>query len=238
MVAEPSFVDSLFQSPLIWILIMGVLIYFIIKELNRPKQKEEEPDFGVKFRAKRVKEHLDKREKSFAVKPMKPTFLFWDIFPIGKIITTEDVPQVEKDKKGNDLISYYLTIIKYRKLGLWAWIKDIFGFGYVRLMANRDSINISYDERTKKGRYTIGRDSYFRERGGLLFLSRETGKKFLDEINADRDYENAKGILSDVPRRLSNLNPSQAMFTERMELEELLKARAKQRQKETWAGGG
>jgi hypothetical protein len=238
--ANEDLVTIIINQPLFWFVIILIIAYFILKEYNRGRlAPEQAPDFGVKYRAARVKEHLDKREKTLGEKPEHKTLLFRDINPLGRVLYTELVPQILNDKAGNKTDHQInLQLITFRRFGFTNWLLALLGFGHNRLLVDAESIQSTFDMKEKYGRYTIGRECYFRERGGLLFLSRETEKRFIDEINADKDYENAKGFVSDFPRRLSNLHPAHAAGTDTLELQQALEEKKKVSDRKRWVGGG
>ncbi len=243
MPEEDLFVMVL-NNPLFWILIMGIVMYFIVKELNKGKLKpEQKPDFGVKVRAKRVEEHLKKREKALAWKPEARAIIYMGIRPLGRIKKIEEIPQMIRSsnpstKKKKDKAELedqiFLWVLYYRRLGIWNWVMDFFGFGKQKILVDKDSILSNYDSDKKQIEYVIDRDAYFRERGGVLLLSRDPERVFIDEINADKDYENAKGFVSDFPRRLSNLHPSHAVTGDTMELESSLTEKAEEKKRFLW----
>lgn len=229
-------IGIIFSHPLTYILIIFIGLYLILRELNKGKLKpEQKPDFGVKYRAARVKKALEKREKAFAIKPKK-AYLYRDIFRIGKITSIELIPL----KYGNPKVvkEEMLYSIVYRGFGLWNAIKSSLGFSKNRILVDDTTIQRVFSNPKKEIHYTINNNILMRERGGVLIASKDGEKRFIDEINADLDYENAKGFVSDFPRRLSNLHPSQAMKTEQMELEEGLEAKAENRKRFFWSKGG
>jgi hypothetical protein len=222
-------ISLIINHPLFWVAVMGIIVLFIVKEINKGKLKPEQyPDFGVKYRAKRVKEHLDKQEKTFSIK-LKKAFLFRDVHRLGKIKSVIEIPHTNPD---------YLYTINYRRFGLWNWFISIFGFGKQRIVVDDKNIKSVFNDKTKAIDYIINKDIKFRERGGLMILSAKAETRFIDEINADRDYENTKGFVSDFPRRLSNLHPAHAMGTDSMELENDLSEKTEQKKRFFWSKGG
>lgn len=222
---------TVFNHPLTYIIVGGVLIYLIIKQLNEGKLRpEQKPDFGVKVRAERVKKHLDKRDKAFAVKPKK-AYLFRDVFKIGKIVSIEDIPI-----KGNpkELMIYSIA---YRRLGFFNWLISSLGFGRQRIFVDDQHIKGAFNDKTKSIDYVINKNIRFKERGGVLILSSRDESKVIDEINSDQDYENLKGFVSDFPRRASNIHPAHAMKTDTLELESDLEERGEAKKRFSWGKG-
>jgi len=210
----------------------------------RPEQK---PDFGVKFRAKRTQEHIKKREQAFAIKPKK-AFLFRDVFKLGKIKTVEKIPansnieigqgRNKKTIKMDVKDQIMLYSISYRRMGWFNWFMNFIGFGTKRILVDDKHIEKVFDDKDKETQFIINDRIYFRERGGLLILSGTSEQHFIDEINTDADYENAKGFVSDFPRRLSNLNPSHAIHTDTLETEQLLEEKSKRSFVDKFRRGG
>jgi hypothetical protein len=233
----------IFNHPLTYIAIGGLLIFFIIKEVNRGKLRpEQKPDFGVRYRAKRVADHLKKREKALSWSPETKALLFNGIRPIGKILKIEEIPQIVKasktnpsKKKGTQL---YIWIIRYRRLGFMNWLISQMGMGRQTLLVDKDSIKSTFNDFRKYIQYVIDKDAFFRERGGMLILSRDPERVFIDEINSDKDYENAKGFVPDFPRRLSNLHPSHAIHTDTLEVEQQLEEKSKRSFMDRFRKGG
>lgn len=222
-----------FNHPITYLIIIIIGTYFILGRYNQGKLKpEQKPDFGVKFRAKRTKEHLDKREKCFAEKFTEyKAKLYHGIRPLGRVLTLENIPR-------NNPSNVMLYLLTYRRFGFGAWFLSLFGFGKNRILVDSDSVPETWDEDKKEVKYVIDKHCFFRERGGIMFLSKDIHKKFIDEINADADYENAKGFVSDFPRRLSNLSPAHAMKTDTMELDSQLDERAEDKKRFIWGKGG
>lgn len=202
----------IFNHPLTYIIVIIVGFVLIINKINEGKLRpEQKADFGVKYRASRTKKHLDKRGKALAIK-VKKCFIFRDLHKIGKVLSIEDIPT-------NPEMLYAIT---YRRLGFFNWFISIFGFGCIRIIMDEKNLSKGYNKTSDSTDIVLNTNLRFRERGGTLILSRDAEKKLIDEINADADYENAKGFVSDFPRRLSNLHPTHAMSTDTLELEENL----------------
>lgn len=229
----------IFNHPLTYIIIGGVLIIYIIKTLQagrlRPEQK---PDFGVRYRAKRTKDHLDKRLAAFGFKPDKKTILYYGYRSLGKVLKFDEVNITHrKNPHPEQLI---LKVITYRRFGLTNAIKSYFGRGRQRIIVDETVLQEGEEKIARKRFNTISipSNAFFRERGGILFLSKDAEKQFIDEINADADYENAKGFVSDFPRRLSNLHPAHAANTDTLELEEQLEEKKRRSFVDRFRRGG
>lgn len=207
------------------VLLTGIIVWGVIRFNSTRLKPEQKPDFGVRYRAERVKKHLDKREKCFAIKPKK-AFLFRDVFKIGKILSIELIPSNPKN----------LYSMVYRRFGFYNWLITKIGFGKNRIVVDDQNIERVFDDDKKAVDYIINNNIYFRERGGLMILSGKAQARFVDEINADADYENAKGFVSDFPRRLSNLHPSHAIHGDTLELENSLEERSEDRKRFIWGG--
>ncbi len=225
--AFEELIVGVLNHPITYILIIVIGFYLVIREINKGKLKpEQKPDFGMKFRAKRTKEHLEKREGALGVKPKGyKAILFNGILPIGRIMITEGIPRILKEKGKNEQI--VLISVTYRRFGFTNWLLSLIGFGRHRLLLDETGIKEEWNRDKKEVRYIIEKDAYFRERGGILFLSKDVERKFIDEINADMDYENAKGFVSDFPRRLSNLHPAHAVHGDTLETEQALEEKTK-----------
>ncbi len=225
---------TVFNHPLTYVIVIGAIFFLVIREINKGKLRpEQKPDFGVKVRAARVQDHLKKRDQHFAVKPKK-AFLFRDVYPIGKIVSIEDIPQHSSKQQ-------YIYSICYRRLGFVSWLFSALGFMRKRVLVDDQNIKNIFDDKknnVRKGQiqYFINKNVYFRERGGMMILSNKLEKEFIDEINADKDYENVKGFVSDFPRRLSNLHPAHASKTDTLELESDLEERSEQKKRHIWGG--
>jgi len=237
-----NLISLVLNHPITYIVIIIVGIYFIMRQVNQGKLKpEQKPDFGVRFREARVKKALKKREDAFAIRPKK-AYLYRDVFRIGRIKTVELIPTKwgvpNKDGRVKKVTEEMLYSICYRGFGMVAWLKDWFGFGRKRIVVDDTNIMKNFNDINKEIHYVINNNIFFRERGGILIISRDAEKMFIDEINADLDYENAKGFVSDFPRRLSNLHPAHASATDSMELEEQLEAKSEGRKRFFWSKGG
>lgn len=219
-----------FNHPITYIIIIIAGAYLILKKINEGKLKpEQKPDFGMRFRAERTQKHLSKREAALGEKPNGyKAYLFKGIVPMGRILVTEGIPRIIKEKHSAEKITQlYLYSITYRRFGFAAWLKASIGFGKHRILVDESGIKEEWNQDKKQVRYIIEKDAYFRERGGILFLSKDAERKFIDEINADMDYENAKGFVSDFPRRLSNLDPGHAIHGDTLETEQHLEEKTK-----------
>jgi len=220
----------IFNHPLTYIIVIIAGTYLILKKINEGRlNPEQKPDFGMRFRAERTQKHLKKREGALGEKPKGyKAFLFRGIIPMGRILVTEGIPRIIREKnphaKTSQLFLYSLT---YRSFGFINWLKSSIGFGRHRLLVDDTGITEEWNADKKQVRYIIEKDAYFRERGGILFLSKDAERQFIDEINADMDYENAKGFVSDFPRRLSNLHPAHAIQGDTLETEQALQEKTK-----------
>lgn len=217
-----------FNHPLTYVIIIIAGLFLILTKINEGRLKpEQKPDFGVRYRAIRTKKHLDKREKAFSFKPRK-CYLFRDIHKIGRILSIENIPTNPE----------MLYAISYRRLGFVSWLLATLGIGKIRLIIDQKNLIGGFDTKTDTTDFVLDSSLRFRERGGTLILSREAEKKLVDEINADADYENAKGFVSDFPRRLSNLHPSHAIATDSLELEEHLEEKKRKSFVDRFRRGG
>jgi hypothetical protein len=220
--ADTDLFTQLINTPLFWIVIILVVVYFLMKEYNKGKLKpEQKPDFGRKFRATRTKEFLERRNKAFGFKPEKKTIIYFGYRALGKLMKTDLVNITNHKSPTTETEAKILT---YRRFGFFSWFKAGLGYGLQKIIVDKNSIEEG-EEKLKGKRFdiiAIPQNAFFRERGGVLFLSKDAHKRLIDEINADADYENAKGFVSDFPRRLSNLHPAHAASTDTLELEEHL----------------
>lgn len=228
-----------FNHPLTYIIVLGAIVYLVIKTINQGKLKpEQKPDFGVKYRAKRTKDHLEKRSDAFGFKPEKKTILYYGYRSLGKVLKFDEVNITHRKKTNAEQL--VLKVITYRRFGLGAFIKSYFGRGRQRIIVD-ETVLQEGEEKIARKRYntiSIPSNAFFRERGGILFLSKDAEKQFIDEINADADYENAKGFVSDFPRRLSNLHPAHAANTDTLELEENLEEKKRKSFVDRFKRGG
>lgn len=220
---------TIFNHPLTYLIVLGVLIIVIMRQLQAGRLKpEQKPDFGVRYRAKRTKDYLKQREKAFGFKPDKKTLLYYGHKSLGRILRTDDANITHRIRNNYGNITkteqVQIEVITYRRLGFGAALKSFMGLGRLKILVDKKILEEGEDKLGRKRFNTVAIPSsaFFRERGGILFLSTDAGKQFIDEINADADYENAKGFVSDFPRRLSNLHPGHAAVADSMELEEQL----------------
>ncbi len=225
--AFEELLSGVLNHPMTYVIILILGAYLVVREVNKGKLKpEQKPDFGMKFRAKRTKEHLEKREKALGTKPTGyKAFLFNGILPMGRVLVVERIPRIIKEKGKTGQI--VLISVTYRRFGFTNWLLALIGFGRHRLLLDETGIKENWNQEKKQVQYIIEKDAYFRERGGILFLSKDVERKFIDEINADMDYENAKGFVSDFPRRLSNLHPAHAVHGDTLETEQALEEKTK-----------
>lgn len=224
MASEADLLTQVVNNPMFWIIIVLIVFYFILKQYNQGKLRpEQKPDFGVKYRKARVSAHLKRRDEAFgqSVKGFK-AMLLRDVYPMGRVLSIEFVPRIIKPNAKNKIKEkeeITLSIITYRRFGFINWLGALLGFCKHRVLTDPSGYAEEWNDNNKQVNIILGKETYYRERGGLLILSKEAEKDFIDEINADADYENAKGFISDFPRRLSNLHPSHAMQTDTMQLE-------------------
>lgn len=236
-------VAQLVNHPLFWVVLMGIIIYFIIKEMNKGKLKpEQQPDFGVKYRAWRVKEHLNKRAEHIGEAPSKKTILYYGFRSLGvvKNIDIANVTELErvKDKKQVPKVigTFPISIITYRRFGFWNWLLANIGMNKRKLLIDQDTLSEG-EEKLKGKRYMtlcIPDNVILRERGGVLFVSKNVIRTFIDDINSDKDFENTKGFVSDFPRRLSNLHPAHAAGSDKLELQSELEEKKEEKKRRAW----
>lgn len=208
-------VTIILNHPLFWMAVMGVIVYFIIKEVNKGKlQPEAKPFWGMQVREGMVDKQLKKRQETFSI-PNKYN-LFWGYAKIGKVKNSETV------------ITNPTTImhITYVGNGLWNWVKGLFGYGLRHVLCEP---NVLHKENRNKN-LVIDHHAFFQDIAGIWCQTKKGIIDFLEGLMNFKDYENVKGFVSDFPRRLSNLSPAQAIHTERQYLDnelELQKDRSK-----------
>lgn len=218
--AEGDLFSIMLNEPLFWITLIVAIVCYVYYKTSQSKIKpEERPDFGLKYRKERIAKHLKLRDKAFGLKiKVFKAMLIRDVYPMGMIMSVENIPYVHKENNKPDK-EIMLLRYTFRKFGLFNRMLAWLGFGKMQLVTEENAIEEHWDEKKKKVEIILPRTSHYRESAGVLILSRESCKSFIDSINSDMDVQNSLGFLSDFPRRLSNLHPAHAASTDTMELE-------------------
>ncbi len=221
---EEDLVVQLINHPITWVLIFGVLLFVIIREINRGKMAPEtKPYWGAKVRKEITQNKVKDTVNTFGIK--QKLLLKRGIDKIGIINKV-----IHITRHGNPK-SKSIMIIQYRPFGITSWLKSVIG--------RWEHMNVQPDiVTTNKRELIIDPNYYIYSDSGIWTLSKKANRDYIEEINFEQDYENVKGFVSDFPRRLSTLRPDQAMFTDRQELDHNLEM-AKERSKiSRWVKGG
>jgi hypothetical protein len=236
-------IAQILNHPLFWVCIMGIIIYFIIREMNRGKQNpEQQPDWGVKFRAWRVGKHLKKRDQQIAESVPTKTVLYYGFRALGIIIKIDIAPVTEFDKpkdkktKPKALATYDVYIITYRRFGFWRWLLSAFGFSTYKIIVDKETLQEG-EEKIKGKRYAtlcIPDNVIIHEKGGLLHVGKNIVSEYLDQVCNDFELENIKGTISDMPRRFANLEAHHSAVADRLELESNLEEKKEEKKRKAW----
>lgn len=212
---EPDLIQQIINIPYFWLVIILICVFFIIRELNRGKTRpEQKPFWGVEVREKMINKQMKKRSTTFSI-PTKYN-LFWGYAKIGNVKSSEQILSNPDS----------VMLIHYVGNGLWNSLKSAFGFGLKHILCEPDVLHKEVNNKN----LVIDHHAFFTEIAGVWCQSKKSVITFVEQILGEKDWENHKGYVSDFPRRLSNLDPRQAMMTERQELDnelELKKDRSK-----------
>jgi len=239
--AQEDLISIMISQPYLWIILALVVVYFIVSKVREGKTRpEEEPFYGVKVREEMTKEQVTKRADTWGTKSKLHLRRGFD--RIGKILRTEIIYKYEKDnpkvyKNGkkrayepveNRMEHYHL--ITFRHYGFVAWVMAQLG-RKKHLLLSPEVITVDNDIMIIDPKAFLINDS------GIWIYSNKRNISIVDDLNLKKDLENYKGFMSDMPRRLSNIHPSQAIYTERQELDANLQEQSKKNRISRWVSG-
>ena len=239
---EPDLIYSLLNNPLVWLLLILIVIFLIVRQfLKNKKRPEEQPFYGVKVRKEMTQEQIRNRTKVWGVK--SGLHLRRGIDRIGKIIkietfyrilTDKEIREIakkspHKEKLSQEELELY-HIIAFRKYGFIAWLKALFN-RYENLAVSPHTI--SYSDKY----ISLDPKAFLIDDSGVWVLSSDKEMKFIDDLNVKKDIENIKGFNADFLRRLSVQSPTQAMITEKMTHESDLEEKKRKSRLSSYTGG-
>ncbi len=221
---EEDLVIQLINHPLLWMVALGVIVFIILREVNRGRMAPEaQPYWGAKVRKEMTQKKIKDNVNTFGIK--QKLLLKRGIDKIGIINKVIHITRHGNPKNKS------IMIIQYRQFGLAKWLKSIVG--------KWEHMNVQSDiVTTNKKELIIDPNYYIYNDSGIWTLSKKPNRDYIEEINFEQDYENVKGFVSDFPRRLSTLRPDQAMFTDRQELDHDLEMRKERSKISKWVKGG
>ena len=81
---------------------------------------------------------------------------------------------------------------------------------YEFMLVSPDVVVFDYGNKT----LTINPSSFISDNSGIWTMNTEAENELIDVINLQKDFSNLKGFVSDFPRRMSNMHPTNAAATE------------------------
>lgn len=242
VVVQQDLITSIFGAP--WIYLLGITIVVLIiisKFRSKEKRPETQAWWGRLVRRDLVKEELKHRMGALAFKC--DYVIYRGMGKLGKAHKYEVVTKKVKrysspygKKKWNDKPSVEdieIISIQFRNFGIWNWLKSLFG-RYEYIMVTPDSAEIVKE----KKQIVIDPKVHIIADSTIWTISRFGVMDFIDELNVKADLENTKGFVSDFPRRLSNLDPNQAIRTEGISHIYAEEEKAKKNRVSSWVSGG
>lgn len=226
--AEDDLVTQILTAPFIWILLMLVAIYFIAGVFYSNKVKpEQRPFYGKEVRDKMTRKQINNRSKTWGSATNYKITKGLD--KIGKIKSLETIYIAGKDKN-DDLKEFYS--LRFVPKGFVAWLKSWIGM-YEHLVIDPKVVTIRQGEKI----LDINPKAHIIESSGVWILATNKEIDFINDLNLEVENENILGYTTDYLRRLSEQNPGQSIFTERMATAALLEEESKKARVSRWVGG-
>jgi len=180
---EEDLVIQLINHPMVWVGVTGIIIFLIIREINRGKlAPETKPFWGMKVRKKITQDSFKDNLKAFGVK--QKLLLKRGIDKVGIVSKTYHMNRKGNPKDKN------IYVVQYRHFGFVNWLKAVIG--------KWEYLNIQSDVvTTNKKEMIIDPNYYMYNDSGIWTLANSTNKNYIDELNISKDHENVKGFVSD-----------------------------------------
>jgi len=214
--------DLLAPTSYVWLVLgLGIVYFIFAKYMDSKGSPDQRPGWGAKVRKEIIEKEVKERADTFGIKSKK--YLSRGIDRIGKIIKVEVIT-----KKSNPDKKEYLSI-QWRKDDLTGRIMAMLG-KHKHIILDPDAVEINQTDFIIDPSIMLSRDS------GIWTTSTQKERTLINDINLQKNYEEVLGQSSDFSRKLSNLHPSQAIFTERQDLAASLEDRSKQAKIKQWTG--
>lgn len=228
---------NLLNSPFFWLAISLLIILLIIMRFHKDKKRpEQRPFFGVEVREDMTNKQINKHIKVWGDK--SKYHLRRGFTKVGKLLRLDPIYKFPNDEEAKTLKIDKETLIEtyvlsFRNYGFMAWLKALMGKHEIILV---DPKAIKVDDK----RQTVILDPKVHVINDSGVWSTATNKelKIVDDLNLKKDHENIKGYVSDMPRRLSNIDVNQAIRTEGISHVYAEEEKAKKSRISSWVGKG
>jgi hypothetical protein len=233
---ELGMADAIISNPLFWICIILVILYFIIAKLREEKKRpEQRPFWGVEVRDEQTKKQLGKHIDVWGEKigynfyrGLVKIGVVMRFDPIYKYPNPDEVKDLGVDKE--QIIETFA--ISFRKPGFVAWLNAVLLKKHENILLDPKAFVL---DRNKK-HLILDPKAYIIDDSSVWSLATKKELKIVDDLNLKKDHENVRGFVSDFPRRLSNLDPNQAIGTEKTSHIYAEEEKAKKNRVSQWAG--